>query len=169
MQPPKLIFTRAQIENVAARLQERITWAYGQDLDGVTFVVLLDGAKRFADLLLPKHAKRVDVAVSSYVGDRSTGQLRVEGELHPADIWSRDVVIVDDIIDTGLTLHKMKEKLTEMGATDVVAVCMLRRHLETPRWVRFGLTLPESCGFVAGMGLDYNHKHRDLDGIYEMK
>ena len=74
-----------------------------------------------------------------------------------------------DIIDTGLTLHKMKEKLTEMGATDVVAVCMLRRHLETPRWVRFGLTLPESCGFVAGMGLDYNHKHRDLDGIYEMK
>ena len=104
--------------------------------------------------------------VSSYGnGTTSTGPVRLRGGLNqPFD--GRDVVIVEDIVDTGHTLAAVQAMVRERAARSVRTVCLLdkpsRRVVDVP--VDYvGFTIPDR--FVVGYGLDFNEQHRNLPYI----
>ena len=134
--------------------------------DGVHFVCVLKGAFMFlADLAraIPGRVTLDFMALSSYGNStRSSGQVQLLKDLGTG-IEGRDVVIVEDIVDTGLTLHYHQDILRRRRPASLHTVCLLskpaRRKVDVE--VDFiGLTIADH--FVVGFGLDYDEKHRNL-------
>ena len=103
--------------------------------------------------------------ISSYCGECSSGEIKIKKDLE-IDIRGRDVIVVEDIVDTGLTLSKLKEVLRSRGVKSLTFVSMLdkpsRRKVEfKPDYI--GKTIDDY--FVVGFGLDFNEKYRNLKDI----
>ncbi|MBR3265067.1 MAG: hypoxanthine phosphoribosyltransferase [Erysipelotrichaceae bacterium] len=109
------------------------------------------------------------MAVSSYSGTESMGDVRILKDLDRS-IKDRDVLVVEDIVDTGNTLLKVKDLLYSKGASSVEVVSLLdkpsRRTVEIEaKYV--GFTIPNE--FVIGFGLDFNQKYRNLPFVGILK
>jgi hypoxanthine phosphoribosyltransferase len=106
------------------------------------------------------------MAVSSYgAGTQSSGVVRILKDLDK-DILNREVLIIEDILDTGLTLSWLTENLTSRGAKSVSILTVLRKPDAAkvpvnPKYV--GFDIPSE--FVVGYGLDFNEKYRNLPFI----
>ena len=106
--------------------------------------------------------------VSSYKGTQSTGVINVKGEV--PDVDAKDVIIVDDILETGRTLKAVKELLFAHGAKSV-KVCVL---LDKPEGRKYEIDADYVGGmvpneFVVGYGLDYNDLYRNLPYVGVLK
>jgi hypoxanthine phosphoribosyltransferase len=163
----KTLFTEDQI---VARLQEmaaEIEADYnGKDL---LLVGVLKGAVMvMADLArsLDRHVEMDWMAISSYgSGTKSSGVVRILKDLD-TDLNGRDVLVVEDIIDTGLTLSWLIANLRSRGPASVEIATLLRKPeaLQMDVDVKYvGFDIPNA--FVVGYGLDYNEKYRNLRGI----
>ena len=124
-------------------------------------VVFLADLMREIDLPLEMYM----MAASSYEGTESTGSVEITRSLD-ADISGRDVILVEDIVDTGITLQRL---LTDLQAENPASleVCALlskpsRRVVES-RVKYIGFDIPDE--FVIGYGLDYNQQYRNLPYI----
>lgn len=136
------------------------------------FIGLLKGCNPFMMDLL----KTVDIKctldymnVSSYSGTSSTGKVEIKQDI-TADIKGKDVIVVDDILDTGQTLSKIKKVLLDRGAKSI-AICVL---LDKPEGRKVKLEATYVGGlvpneFVVGYGLDYNEHYRNLPYIGILK
>jgi hypoxanthine phosphoribosyltransferase len=162
-----VLFTEAQIQERVGELAERIAADYeGEDL---LLVGVLRGAVMvMADLAraLPRHVEMDWMAISSYgSGTKSSGVVRILKDLD-TDISQRHVLIVDEIIDTGLTLSWLVNSLGTRGAASVEIATLLRKPEALtmpvePRYV--GWDIPNE--FVVGYGLDYQERYRNLRDI----
>lgn len=110
------------------------------------------------------------VRLSSYgANDQSSGKVIME-KPPEMDLTGRSVVVVEDIIDTGLTMAWLRENLAQYKPSQL-KICVLvdkaeRREVEVP--VDYiGFKVPK--GFLVGYGLDYDECYRGLPGIYEIK
>lgn len=106
------------------------------------------------------------IQVSSYVGTASSEKLTMKKDLD-CDIEGRDVVIVEDIVDTGFTLSKLKALLESRKPSSLTFVSMLDKPCKRkvdfkPDYV--GKTIDDL--FVVGFGLDLDEKYRELKDIY---
>ena len=105
------------------------------------------------------------MAASSYVGTDSTGKVLVTKDLERS-IEGRDVLIVEDIVDTGQTLHLLKEMLETKEPASLKVVTLLdkpdRRKVEFEADI-IGFRIPDR--FVIGWGMDYDQKFRELPYI----
>ncbi len=115
---------------------------------------------------LNRHIEMDWMAVSSYgASTQSSGVVRILKDLD-TDLTGRNVLIVEDIIDSGLTLSWLRENLAGRGAASV-EICALLRKPEAAKVdvdVRYvGFDIPNE--FVVGYGLDYAEKYRNLRGI----
>lgn len=139
------------------------------------FIVVLNGAFVFAaDLMRAlKNDVRCEVTfirVSSYYGMASTGQLEFIVPLQQV-VDQRDVIIVEDIVDTGLTIHQLKAHLRAHGALSTRVATMLFK----PGKLEYDDAKPDYIGhestdeFVVGYGLDFDGFRRNLDAIYKVK
>jgi hypoxanthine phosphoribosyltransferase len=137
--------------------------------DGVHLVCVLKGAFVFlADLArhLPEDATLDFMAVSSYgTSTKSSGQVQVLKDLD-AGIEGRDVVIVEDIVDTGLTLTYLQDILRARSPRNLRTACLLskpsRRKIDVKvEYVGFSI----EDKFVVGYGLDHGEKYRTLPYI----
>ena len=137
--------------------------------DGVHLVCVLKGAFMFlADLTraLEGTATLDFIAVSSYgVSTKSSGQVQLLKDLGES-IEGRDVVIVEDIVDTGLTLNYLQDILRARAPRRVRTACLLskpsRRKIDV-KVEYIGFEIPDK--FVVGYGLDYGEKYRNLPYI----
>jgi hypoxanthine phosphoribosyltransferase len=106
------------------------------------------------------------MAVSSYgSGTKSSGVVRILKDLD-RDITNKHVLIVEDIVDTGLTLSWLKSNLESRGTNTVEILTMLRKPeaAKVAVDVKYvGFDIPTE--FVVGYGLDYNERYRNLDFI----
>ena len=163
----KVLVTEEQIDAKVAELAAEIDKRYeGKD---VLLVGVLKGAVMFmADL---SRAIQIPVqmdwmAVSSYgSGTVSSGVVRILKDLD-ADVLGRHVVIVEDIIDSGLTLSWLVANLEARGAASVEVVALLRKPTAAKVEVNValvGFDIPNE--FVVGYGLDYAEKYRTLKGV----
>lgn len=165
----KISVSEEEIKKIVEKLGKQIS----KDFKGKNplFIGLLKGCIPFMSDLL----KFVDIdctldymKVSSYSGTESTGVVTVKGDM--PDVKDRDVVLIDDILDTGRTLAKVREMLMENGAKSVT-ICVLLDKPEgrkvdiTPAYV--GGLVPNE--FVVGYGLDYNEQYRNLPYIGVLK
>ena len=137
------------------------------------FVVVLNGAFIFAADLLRKldlHCEVTFIRVSSYWGMATTGKLEFIVPLQHS-VAERDVIIVEDIVDTGLTIHQLKAYMRAEGATSVRVATMLSK----PDKLEYDDARPDYVGreitkeFVVGYGLDLDGFVRNLDAIYKVK
>ena len=154
-------------EDIHRRLEELAT-AIWRDYEGkdLLLVGVLKGAVMvMADLMraLPGTVPVDWMAISSYgSGTKSSGVVRILKDLD-ADITGRHVLIVEDIVDSGLTLSWIKSNLESRAAASV-EICTLLRKPEAAKvaidvkWV--GFDIPNE--FVVGYGLDYAEKYRNL-------
>ena len=163
----KVLVTEEQIKTRVAELAKEIDSHYaGKDL---LLVGVLKGAVMFmADMsrALQTRVQMDWMAVSSYgSGTTSSGVVRILKDLD-ADVLGKDVLIVEDIIDSGLTLSWLVANLEARGAASVEVVALLRKPDAAKvdvdvRWV--GFEIPNE--FVVGYGLDYNERYRTLPGV----
>ncbi|MBW8752465.1 MAG: hypoxanthine phosphoribosyltransferase [Propionibacteriales bacterium] len=162
-----ILFTEEQIQDKLAELAKQIEVDYeGKD---ILIVGILRGAVMvMADLAraFHRHVEMDWMAVSSYgSGTKSSGVVRILKDLD-TDITGRHVVIVDEIIDTGLTLSWLTSNLSSRAPSSVEICTLLRKPdaLQMPVDVRYvGWDIPNE--FVVGYGLDYKERYRNLRDI----
>src|SRR5690606_33896898 len=134
----------------------------------ILLVGVLKGAVMvMADLsrALNRHVEIDWMAVSSYAGTKSSGVVRILKDLD-TDLAGRHVLVVEDIIDTALTLSWLVANLRSRGPASVEIATLLRKPeaLEMPVEVKYvGFDIPNA--FVVGYGLDFNEKYRNLRSI----
>ena len=163
----KVLVTEEQINSKVAELAAELDKKYADK--NVLLVGVLKGAVMFmADLsrAMQIPAQMDWMAVSSYgSGTVSSGVVRILKDLD-ADVLGRHVVIVEDIIDSGLTLSWLVGNLEARGAASVEVVALLRKPAAAKVEVNVGLVgfdIPNE--FVVGYGLDYAEQYRTLKGV----
>lgn len=162
----KVLHTEAELRARLAEMARQIEADYAEPplLVGVlkgAVMVMADIARE-----LKFHAQMDWMAVSSYgAGTKSSGVVKILKDLD-TDISDRDVLIVEDIIDSGLTLSWLKENLESRGARSVRICTMLRKPeaLKVDVDVAYvGFDIPVE--FVVGYGLDYAEDYRNLRDV----
>ncbi len=167
----RVLISRDEIKEKVEELGRAISRDYAGK--NPLMVGILKGAMIFmADLV---RAVTIDVqfdfiAVSSYgYSSKSTGVVRILKDLDQ-NIQGRHVLVVEDIVDTGLTLSYLLELLKAREPADVRICALLdkpsRREVEVPVDYK-GFTIPDE--FVVGYGLDYNEMYRNLPEIFILK
>ena len=159
----KVLITEQEIASRTRELAKQIQKDYNNE--EIVIVCILKGATFFAVEL----AKRIDsdtiidfMKVSSYEGTESTGKINFTLDISE-DITDKNVLIVEDIVDTGRTLAYVKKYLESKNPKNVKICTMLnkkeRRVIDLePEYVAFDI--PDK--FVIGYGLDYDEKYRNL-------
>jgi hypoxanthine phosphoribosyltransferase len=160
----------ASADQIQARIKElaaQVASDY-KDRDLLLVGVLKGAVMVMADLAraIDRHLEMDWMAVSSYgSGTKSSGVVRILKDLD-RDITNREVLIVEDIVDTGLTLDWLKSNLESRGTKSVEILTVLRKpeaakvHVDV-KYVGFDIP----TDFVVGYGLDYDEKYRNLDFI----
>ena len=166
--PGKLLFSKAQIDETLDRLAKQITEDFPPSKD-LHIVIVLQGSLFFAADLLRRINRPVTydlVRASSYHGTYSTGTVLLDGIEH-LDLAGRQVLLVDDILDTGLTLSVLLQELYKQHPLQLRLCVLLRKEGNlkvpiTPDYVGFEM----HNEFVVGYGLDHHGQHRNLPEIY---
>lgn len=163
----RVLVKREAIADKVRELGERIT----RDYEGkypIVVCILKGAVVFFADLI-----RELDIpldidfmAISSYGSStKSTGVVKLVKDLD-RDVYGRDVLVVEDIVDSGMTLSYIKKELLQRGAASVRIATLL----DKPARRRVELDVEYSCfnipdAFVVGYGLDYDEKYRNLPDV----
>jgi hypoxanthine phosphoribosyltransferase len=163
----RVLITPEQIEERVNYLGETITHDY-KDSDKLLLLGLLRGSVMFITDLMRKIRLPLDMdfmSVSSYSGTGNTGFSRIDMD-HKTNISGWDVILVDDIVDTGYTIHKISKVLMDRGPRSLKICALLdkpdRHKVEFPIDY-LGFSIPDA--FVVGYGLDLDEKGRNLPYI----
>ncbi len=171
MQIKDLQFEKRIEETELLKKVQALAAQINSDYEGKTplFLPVLNGSFMFAADLL-KHITlpcRVSfVKVSSYNGTNSTGQLKTLIG-HEESLFNQDVIIVEDIVDNGLTISRIVDELRSLGARSVEVVSLLRKKPAREKNIDVkyvGFDLDEE--FALGYGLDYDGLGRNLRHLY---
>lgn len=168
----KVLVSEEQIRERCKELGAELTKAYEQEADKLLVVALLKGSVPFlAELIkyieLPLEIDFMDV--SSYDGTESIGDIKIVKDLD-CSVKGLDILLVEDIIDTGRTVNEVKKLLYNKGAQRVRVVSLLDkpdRRVVNIEADYIGYVVPNE--FVVGFGLDYNQKYRNLPYIGVLK
>ena len=161
-------------KQINERVKELASTLYNEYKDDeVVFICTLKGAVFFACDLLKKYkgdARLEFLRVSSYSGKNSTGKIELNLSISKDNIEGKNVVIVEDIVDTGNTLKFLKEYIGNMNPKSIKICTLLNK--EERRKVKIeadyvGFEIEDL--FVVGYGLDYDQKYRNLPYIGVVK
>jgi len=164
----KEFISAADVRQKVADLASQINHDYRDKTP--LFLPILNGSFIFASDLIKQIELpcRVSfVKVSSYAGTASTGQLKSLIGLEES-LFNQDIIIVEDIVDTGFTLQRIVEELKALGTKSVEVVALLRKSPARDKGVYVKYTGFEiENEFVLGYGLDYDGLGRNLPEIYQ--
>lgn len=165
----KVFISSEQIKNRISELGSLITRDYqGQE---VVFIGVLNGAFMFLADLIREVKLSVDmdfIQAKSYEGTHSTGEIKILKDTK-LDLKNKNVIIVEDIVDTGLTINKLKEILKDRGPKSLKLCSLLHKPARTVHHTEIdylGFEIEDK--FVIGYGLDFDGKYRELPyiGVY---
>jgi len=167
----EILVTNEEINKISKSLGEKLTKDY-KNKDAL-FIGLLKGCIPFMTTLVLNIDTKIEIqymVVSSYHGGtKSVEDIKIDYDL-PVSVKNRDVVIVEDIVDTGRTISTVSKMLLGRGAKSVKVVTLLDKP--EGRVLNFkpdyiGITIPNK--FVVGFGLDYQEFYRNLPYIGVLK
>jgi len=172
----RILISHDRIAQRVKELAAQITLDHSppnHDAGDITIVPIMTGAMIFAsDLIrqIPIAMKIGLMSVSSYPGRsiRSHGSQMLASQM--GDLRGHHVLVLDDILDSGGTLHMVVPALREMGAASVKSCVLLRKDRPAVHAVHVdyvGFEIPDT--FVVGYGLDYNDYYRNLPDIVTLK
>lgn len=169
----RVVISQRKIATRVASMADEITAAYADSREGITIVTILTGSLVFlADLIrcLPMRIRIAFVAATSYAGKTTESRgARLEFAILP-DLCNCDVLIVDDILDTGGTLRIVQDLVRSGGPRSVRTAVLLRKHEVAPPNLPVdfvGFDIEDE--FVIGYGLDYDGLYRNLPYIGVLK
>ena len=152
---------------------EKMAATINADYDGKKplFIAILNGSFMFASDLLKKIDIPVEISfikLASYKGTKSSGSVVTAIGLE-SDVFERDVIIIEDILDTGVTMDKIVSLLqSEQPASVAICTLLIKPHSyrgkHQPQFVGFEI----DDRFVVGYGLDYKERGRELSAIYQL-
>ena len=163
----KILVSSEELDKITTRIAAEIDRDYKNAGGRLVLVCILKGSIVFMGDLMKKITVPVEIdcmKVSSYgSGTTTTGTVNIHLDLLRPDLDKCDLLIVEDIIDSGVTLTYLTKYLKNKGARSVRTVTLLdkpsRRKVEfTPDYC--GIVIPDE--FVVGYGLDYDEKYRAL-------
>jgi hypoxanthine phosphoribosyltransferase len=165
------VLKEEEIQSKVSEIAQRISADYGDR------ELVLIGVLKGAFILLSDLIRKITIPVSvDFVGtssygsnSSSTGNICLTKEVS-LDLENKDVLIVEDIVDTGLTLVYLTDYIKSLGPLSV-KVCTL---IDKPERREAQVSIDYPCflveqGFLVGYGLDYNEKYRGLRDIYHLK
>jgi hypoxanthine phosphoribosyltransferase len=164
---PKVLIAHAEIEARVAILAEQISRDYGGK-EPVLIGVLKGVVFFFADLVMRLRVpSKIDfIRAASYgSGSTSSGVIRVLKDVE-LPLKGEDVILVEDIVDTGLTVDQMIRHLEAKGPASIRTCALIDKSERRRKEVRIdylGFEVP--AGFLVGYGLDYDEKYRYLPDI----
>jgi hypoxanthine phosphoribosyltransferase len=163
--PRNILLSAEDIQQRVRELAEEIQRDYADDAQLHLVSVLKGGFIFLGDLVraMPRSVSIDFMAVSSYAkGTTSSGEVRVLKDLD-SGLDGRNVIIVEDIVDTGLTLQYLQEILHARGPKSLKTACLLSKPSRRAVEVKvdyIGFTIEDR--FVVGYGLDYAEQYRNL-------
>ena len=166
----KLLISESDIKKRVKVLANKINEDYKGKIP--IFIGILNGCYVFMADLLREIELDVEVdfvKIRSYEGDSSTGTIKFRKDIS-ADINGRDIIIVEDIIDSGFTINFLVNRLRNSGPKSVaVATALFKNEVAKLDFdVDYvGFEIPTE--FVVGYGLDYNEKYRHLKDVMVME
>ncbi len=163
----EILITQAQIEQRVADIGKQITKDYAHT-EKLLLLGLLRGSVVFmTDLMRQiRHPITLDfMSVSSYAGSTTSGFVRIDSD-HKINIYGWDVILIDDIVDSGYTLHTVSKLLLDRKPNSLRLCALLDkvpRHKVELHIDYLGFEIPDH--FVVGYGLDLDEKGRNLPYI----
>ena len=170
----RILVSEEEIDNIVTRLAREIDRDYSGDDKNLVLVCILKGSVVFMGDLMKKLTVPLEIdcmKVSSYgAGTQTSGMIHIYLDLIRPDLSECDLLIIEDIIDSGNTLSYLVNYLLNKGARSVKTCTLLdkpsRRKVDfTPDYV--GVEIPDE--FVVGYGLDYAEKFRALPYVGVLK
>jgi len=165
----KELISKEELDSRVLQIASEISENY--KTEPVLFIIVLNGSFIFASDLI--RAMEIDcevdfIKVASYTGDQSTGKIKFEKDLS-SDISGKNVIIIEDIIDSGITINFLKQLIENKNPKSLkIATLLLKPEVAKLNfeidWVGFEIS-PE---FVVGYGLDYKQKLRNLNAVYRL-
>jgi hypoxanthine phosphoribosyltransferase len=163
----EVLFTSQEIDERVSNLGEQITRDYASS-ENLLLLGLLRGSVVFiTDLMRTVHRPMTMdfMSVSSYSGSESSGWVRIDSD-HKTSIAGWDVILVDDIVDSGITLYTVKKLLQDRRPRSLRTCALLdkpdRHKIDVPIDY-LGFSIPDY--FVVGYGLDIDERGRNLPYI----
>lgn len=167
----KILFTRRKIARRVKKLGAEVSEKYA-GLRPVCVCVLKGAAIFFSDFV---RALKIDaeldfIAVSTYgAGTSSSGRLNIKSDVS-TNLSGRDVIIVEDVVDSGFTMYKLKALFEERGARSVAIAALF----DKPDKRKYDTCADFSCfsvgdEFIVGYGLDFDEKFRSLPFVGVLK
>lgn len=166
----ELLFSSEQVQNAIRKVAAEIRQAL-KDSDPMVLSVM-GGAVVFTGQLLPllDFPLHFDFVKASRYHSQTQGQQLIWNVMPGEGVSGRTVLLLDDILDEGITLAAVRDKCLEMGAARVLVAVLLEKQLgrEKPIHADFiGLQVPNR--YVFGCGMDVNERWRNLPAIYALK
>ncbi len=167
MEKIKVLISKEQIENRVKELAKQIRKDYKEK--SITAICLLKGSLFFTADLTREIGGKIYLEfmqLSSYEGENTTGTIKLKKDIDFSEIKGKDVLIIEDIVDTGITLNYTLEHIKKAGANSVKVCTLLnkpsRRKIKVPiDYVGFEI----ENQFVLGYGMDYDQLYRNLPYI----
>lgn len=167
MEKIKVLISKEQIENRVKELAKQIRKDYKEKT--ITAICLLKGSLFFTTDLTREIGGKIYLEfmqLSSYEGENTTGTIKLKKDIDFSEIKGKDVLIIEDIVDTGITLNYTLEHIKKAGANSVKVCTLLnkpsRRKIKVPiDYVGFEI----ENKFVLGYGMDYDQLYRNLPYI----
>ena len=170
----RVLLSEEELDGIITRLAKQLDMDYAGSDKRLVLVCILKGSVVFMGELMKKITVPVEIdfmRVSSYGGNtKTTGNINIVLDLMRKDMDQCDILVVEDIIDSGRTLSHLVQYLTMKGAKSVRTCTLLdkpsRREVDF-RVDYVGQEIPDE--FVVGYGLDYNEKYRALPFVGVLK
>ena len=170
----KILINEEELEAMVAKLGKQITEEYKNSDKLLVCIVILKGSLIFASDLIRKIDMPLEIEfmkVSSYgAGTKNSGEIKIHLDLNRDHLENYNILIIEDIVDSGRTLSRLTQLLKNRNANNVKTCTLLdkpsRREVEfVPDYC--GATIPDE--FVIGYGLDYDEKYRNMPFIGILK
>ncbi|ATZ17432.1 hypoxanthine-guanine phosphoribosyltransferase [Williamsoniiplasma luminosum] len=167
----KILLTKEEIQARITKLADELNTKY-KDKELTLIVIMNGGVFFYADLLKQLDMRiRVDaICAASYVGQQSTRQITFYKKVNKPIITDHDVVVIEDIIDTGLTLNAIYEELLALKPKSLSLITLLDKDGTHPDFKYPYQALFEVPNkFIVGYGLEFDDNYRQLDQIYTVE
>ena len=170
----QVLLDTKELDDIVTRLAQSITNDYQGSPRKLLILSILKGSLIFTSDLMRKIELPLELdfmKVSSYGSETvSQGPLKISLDLNRDDISDLDILVVEDIVDSGNTLSKLKKHLADRGAHSVKICTLLdkpSRRVVPLEADYCGMQIPDE--FVIGYGLDYDEKYRNLPYVGILK
>lgn len=170
----RVLVTEEELKEITTKLSEQIMKDYANSKKPLIIIIILKGSMLFASDLMRKIELPLEIEfmkVSSYgAGTKNSGEIKIHLDLMRENLENYDLLIIEDIVDSGRTLSRLTQLLKNRNANSVKTCTLLDKP--SRREVPF---VPDYCGqviedeFVVGYGLDYNEKYRNLPYVGILK